>query len=198
VQRARPGSCSAPAALSDFPPHPLTPSALASCDAGQHESLDAEPLHDDTDQSLDRRATLAPRRTLRPKSVDARRFAIRQAAGILVRFGVVIEDLHLLRDLVEPIERVEIILEFLAERYASKHDLPAGAEMRGGQVAQVAETFGATAVVQAAAIQAVDGYLAGKGIVDGAARAWALVISGGAITCATGAALAAFGLLRVG
>jgi integrase len=87
------------------------------------------------------RAADAPRRPLSPRSVEARRFAIRQAAGILVSSGVPIEDLRSLRDLVDPIERVETVLEFLADRHATKNNLPAGAEVRGGQVATVAETF---------------------------------------------------------
>jgi len=82
-----------------------------------------------------------PRRTLRPATVKARLFAIRQAAGIPVQLGVPAEEIRSLRDLVAPLERVGAILEFLAERHAQKNGLPDRAEVRGGQVAQVAETL---------------------------------------------------------
>jgi integrase len=82
-----------------------------------------------------------PRVRLRPRTVATRLFCTRQAASILVHEGVPIEEIRALRDLVDPSERPGIILDWLAERHAAKNGLGDEAEIRGGQVAQVAETL---------------------------------------------------------
>ncbi|MCU0889017.1 MAG: SulP family inorganic anion transporter [Rubritepida sp.] len=69
-----------------------------------------------------------------------------------------------------------------------------GAGARG----MAAAVFGGTAVVCAAAVQAVEGHLAARAIVGGAARDGALVLASGAITLATGLTLAVVGALRIG
>jgi hypothetical protein len=94
-----------------------------------------------------RRGRFVMRRTgykkpLKADSVRTRVFAIRQAAGILVLLGKAkIEEIRSLRDLVQPVERVGAVLDWLAERHAAKHDLPENAKIAGGQIAQVAETL---------------------------------------------------------
>lgn len=94
-----------------------------------------------------RRGRLVIRRTgptkpLKPASVKTRVFAIRQAAGILVLIGEAkAEEIRSLRDLVQPVERVSAVLDWLAERQAQKHALGDDEVVQGGQVAQVAETL---------------------------------------------------------
>lgn len=83
-----------------------------------------------------------PRKAMKPATVNARLFAIRQAAGILVLLDEVkAEDLRSLRDLVQPVERVGAVLDWLAERHATKRGLAENVPVTGGQVAQVAETL---------------------------------------------------------
>jgi integrase len=83
-----------------------------------------------------------PAKPLKPTSVKTRLFAIQQAAGILVLLGEAkVEELRSLRDLVQPVERVGAVLDWLAERHAAKHGLADDAPVTGGQVAQVAETL---------------------------------------------------------
>ncbi|MDT8333183.1 site-specific integrase [Roseomonas gilardii] len=69
------------------------------------------------------------KRILRPRSVATRLFSIRQAAGLLVRGGVPAGEIRSLRDLVWPLERVELILDAIIAR---------STERRGGQVWTVA------------------------------------------------------------
>ncbi|MFN7309168.1 MAG: hypothetical protein ACK5TQ_21685 [Acetobacteraceae bacterium] len=83
-----------------------------------------------------------PRLGTRPRrqsTINARVFAIRQAAGLLANKGIDLASLRSLRDLVQPLERVEIVLEALAQR----RKLSDGAEnkLRGAQIAQVAGTL---------------------------------------------------------
>lgn len=77
-------------------------------------------------------------RRLRPATVKARVFAIRQAAGLLVRSGLPASELQGLRDLVHPINRVALVLEALAEGQAARSG---EARPVGSQLAQVAETL---------------------------------------------------------
>ncbi|MXP66076.1 site-specific integrase [Roseomonas sp. M0104] len=73
-----------------------------------------------------------PRRGLREQTVKTRLFAIRQAAALLVRSGVPAEWLRSLRDLVEPLNHVERILDGIEARSGST---------TGGQVNTVAVTL---------------------------------------------------------
>jgi integrase len=83
-----------------------------------------------------------PKKALKPSSVRTRVFAIRQSAGVLVMLGKAkVEEIRSLRDLVQPVERVGVVLDWLAARHAAKHDLDENAPITGGQVAQVAETL---------------------------------------------------------
>ncbi|MCU0945813.1 MAG: tyrosine-type recombinase/integrase [Rubritepida sp.] len=77
-------------------------------------------------------------RRLRPTTVKARIFSIRQAAGLLVRSGVPASELRGLRDLVQPIDRVALVLEALSEGQAARSGTQ---QPEGGQLAQVAETL---------------------------------------------------------
>ncbi|WP_439598189.1 hypothetical protein [Falsiroseomonas sp.] len=77
-------------------------------------------------------------RRLRPVTIKARAFSIRQAAGLLVRSGLPAEEIRGLRDLLQPIERVALVLEALAEAQAARSG---EAQPVGGQLAQVAETL---------------------------------------------------------
>lgn len=58
--------------------------------------------------------------------------------------------------------------------------------------------MGGTALIYVAAVQAVDAYLAARGVPDGAVRGGAAVMACGVITLAAAVALALFGRLRVG
>ncbi|TPG49276.1 site-specific integrase [Roseomonas nepalensis] len=75
------------------------------------------------------------RRPLSPRSVETRRYQIRQAAAALVAEGVPIESITNLNDLVQPVERVRTILLFhrsrVEERQRRQEELeqPAGAEV---------------------------------------------------------------------
>lgn len=75
----------------------------------------------------------------RAATIKARVFAIRQAAGLLANNGIALASLSSLRDLVQPLDRVEIVLEALAER----RKLSDGAEdqLRGAHLAQVTTTL---------------------------------------------------------
>lgn len=85
---------------------------------------------------------IGPKKPLKADSVRTRLFAIRQAAGILVLLGKAkVEEIRSLRDLVQPVERVGEVLDWLAARHAAKHGLGDDAPVTGGQVAQVAETL---------------------------------------------------------
>ncbi len=84
----------------------------------------------------------APRLGTRPRrktTINARVFAIRQAAGLLASHGTDLASLRSLRDLVQPLERVEIVLEALAQR----RKLSDGAEdaLRGSCLSQVCTTL---------------------------------------------------------
>jgi integrase len=92
------------------------------------------------------RGSTGPKVRLRPRTIATRLFCARQAASILVREGVPIEEIRSLRDLVDPSDRPGIILDWLAERHAARNGLNDDAEIRGGQVAQVAETLRQIAV----------------------------------------------------
>jgi integrase len=70
--------------------------------------------------------------------VATRVFNLHQAAGILIRGGLDPAELTSLRDLVQPVERVAEVLDFLCGR--TRRALDDG-EAVGGQVAQVAETL---------------------------------------------------------
>lgn len=100
-----------------------------------------------TDAAGQRRGRFVVRRTgpakpLKPASIKTRLFAIQQAAGILVLLGEAkVEEIRSLRDLVQPVERVGAVLNWLADRHAAKHGLDENAPVAGGQVAQVAETL---------------------------------------------------------
>lgn len=100
-----------------------------------------------TDAGGQRRGRYVLRRTgpakpLKPATIKARLFAIQQAAGILVLLGETkVEDIRSLRDLVQPVERVGAVIDWLADRHAAKHDLDDKVPVTGGQVAQVAETL---------------------------------------------------------
>ncbi|MDO9498486.1 site-specific integrase [Falsiroseomonas sp.] len=82
-------------------------------------------------------------RRLRPATTKARIFSIRQAAGLLVRSGLPAGEIRGLQDLVQPIERVALVLEALAEAQAARSG---EAQPEGGQLAQVAETLRQLAV----------------------------------------------------
>lgn len=75
----------------------------------------------------------------RAATINARVFAIRQSAGLLASNGIDLAKLVSLRDLVQPLERVEIVLEALAER----RKISDGAEdqLRGSHLAQVTATL---------------------------------------------------------
>lgn len=75
----------------------------------------------------------------RAATIKARVFAIRQAAGLLASIGIDLATLVSLRDLVQPLERVEMVLETLAER----RKIADGAEdqLRGSHLAQVTTTL---------------------------------------------------------
>ena len=77
-------------------------------------------------------------RRLRPATIKARVFCIRQAAGLLVRSGVPASELLGLRDLVLPIDRVALVLEALSEGQTARSGTQ---QPEGGQLAQVAETL---------------------------------------------------------
>lgn len=77
-------------------------------------------------------------RRLHPATVKARVFSIRQAAGLLVRAGVPAREIRGLRDLVQPIDRVALVLEALAEGQVARSGTQ---QPEGGQLAQVAETL---------------------------------------------------------
>lgn len=84
----------------------------------------------------------APRLGTRPRraaTINARVFAIRQAAGLLANNGTDLASLTSLRDLVQPLERVEIVLEALAQR----RKLSDGAkdELRGSHLSLVTGTL---------------------------------------------------------
>jgi integrase len=84
----------------------------------------------------------APRLGTRPRreaTIKARVFAIRQAAGLLAINGTVLGKLTSLRDLVQPLERVEIVLKSLAQRRKLPDD--SGEALRGSHLAQVAATL---------------------------------------------------------
>lgn len=87
-----------------------------------------------------------PKIRLRARTIKTRLFCTRQAASILVHAGIPIEQIRALRDLVDPPERVGIILDWLAERHAQRNGLGDDVEIRGGQLAQVAETLRQIAV----------------------------------------------------
>ena len=94
----------------------------------------------------------------RPATVKARLFAVQQAAGILVQKGVPVAEIDSLRALVEPIERVEDVLEFLAERQRDSHQELN--EVKGGQVAQVAITLAQVAeFIASPNKQEIDGFV---------------------------------------
>jgi integrase len=82
-------------------------------------------------------------RLLQQVSIDARVFAIQQAAGILVRLGVPVQELRGLRDLVHPTDRPAKVLNWLAERQAKSTGMTTP---EGGQLAMVAETLRQIAV----------------------------------------------------
>ncbi|WP_270937840.1 tyrosine-type recombinase/integrase, partial [Falsiroseomonas oryzae] len=77
-------------------------------------------------------------RRLRPATIKARVFAIRQAAGLLARSGVPASEIRGLRDLVFPLDRVSLVLDTLAEAQAARSGAK---EPEGGQLAMVAETL---------------------------------------------------------
>lgn len=77
-------------------------------------------------------------RRLRQASIDARVFAIRQAAGLLVRSGIPAGEFRGLRDLVSPIDRVATVLDVLAEAQAARSGVQ---HPEGGQLGMVAETL---------------------------------------------------------
>ena len=60
------------------------------------------------------------RRPARPGTVATRVFQIRQSLGALVQSGVALEEIRFLRDLVEPIERPQMILKWFYARSARK------------------------------------------------------------------------------
>ena len=74
----------------------------------------------------------APRRRLAKKTVDCRRFSLRQAAAALVITGTPIETITSLADLVQPIERAGRILDFFHNKAGQK---------AGGQLRSIAETL---------------------------------------------------------
>ncbi|MBS5905360.1 tyrosine-type recombinase/integrase [Roseomonas mucosa] len=78
-----------------------------------------------------RRSRLQGKRhhVLRPRTITTRLFSIRQAAALLLQGGVPLTQLRSLRDLVWPLERVELILDGIIAR---------STERRGGQVWTVA------------------------------------------------------------
>lgn len=83
-----------------------------------------------------------PAKAMKPATIKTRLFAIQQAAGILVLLGEAkAEEIRDLRDLVQPVNRVGAVLDWLAERHAAKHGLDENAPVTGGQIAQVAETL---------------------------------------------------------
>lgn len=73
-----------------------------------------------------------PSRPLRPTSVQARLFSLRQAVAALVHLGVPIDTFTSLRNLVDPVQRVGDILDFYHERCPRES---------GGQLASIAETL---------------------------------------------------------
>jgi integrase len=75
----------------------------------------------------------------RAATINARVFAIRQSAGLLASNGIDLATLVSLRDLVQPLERVEIVLEALAQR--RKISDGAEVELRGSHLAQVTATL---------------------------------------------------------
>jgi integrase len=84
----------------------------------------------------------APRLGMRPRreaTINTRVSAIRQAAGLLASNGTDLVKLTSLRDLVQPLERVQIVLEALAQR----RKLSDGAEdeLRGSHLSLVAGTL---------------------------------------------------------
>jgi integrase len=89
--------------------------------------------------SFSRRTTRGRRkRRIAPSTVEMRLFAIRQVAGLLVQSGVPGEEIRSLRDLVQPLERVEYVLDTIEERQVER----GGKERaQGSQLATVAETL---------------------------------------------------------
>lgn len=105
-----------------------------------------------TDETGRRRARFVtrgaggPKIRLRPRTISTRLFCVRQAGSILVREGLPAEELRSLRDLVEPSDRAGLVLDWIADRHAAKHGLGENAEVKGGQISQVAETLRQVAV----------------------------------------------------
>ena len=83
-------------------------------------------------------AAAGPRRALRPRTIAARLFVIRQMLGILVLHGHRPEEITSLRYVFDPLERAGTILDWLHRRQ-QKDDRDE--EVLGGQLAQVAETM---------------------------------------------------------
>jgi len=75
----------------------------------------------------------------RAATIKARVFAIRQAAGLLANSGIDLASLNSLRDLVQPLDRVEIILEALAHRRRLSDC--AEDQLRGSHLSQVTATL---------------------------------------------------------
>lgn len=82
-------------------------------------------------------------RRLSPDTVKSRLFSLRQAAGLLVGSGLPPTEFRTLRDLVEPLDRVAVVLNALAERQAA---LSGQRNPRGSQLALVSETLRQVAV----------------------------------------------------
>ena len=80
--------------------------------------------HDSEDDGLsgaifleeDENAPKRRTRSLKPRTIDTRRWHIRQAAGTLVQLGVPPAEIKSLADLVCPLERIRDILRYLKER----------------------------------------------------------------------------------
>ncbi len=76
-----------------------------------------EIYSDDVRTRRDKRRSRDP---LKPRTLDGHVHQIRRAAAALIHLGAVtFEDLHLLRDLMEPFERVKIIRRFYRDRHGT-------------------------------------------------------------------------------